>query len=66
MRWKEVKGKVIRPNVECTNGIIHVVDTVFIDNSPPSQVFSGQISSFSPHGFVIVVSVAVTLSLHLF
>jgi hypothetical protein len=36
--WGEVKAKVIRPDQECTNGIIHVVDTVFIDNSPPWSV----------------------------
>jgi hypothetical protein len=28
----------VRPNIECTNGIIHTVDTVFIDDAPPWTV----------------------------
>jgi len=30
----EVRGKVVRPNAECTNGYVHIVDTVMIDDSP--------------------------------
>ena len=26
------QGKIIRPNIECTNGIIHLVDTVMMDD----------------------------------
>ena len=29
--WKERQAKVIRPNIECTNGIIHTIDSVMID-----------------------------------
>jgi len=29
-----VRGKVVRPNAECTNGYVHIVDTVMIDDSP--------------------------------
>ena len=36
--WKETTGKVVRPNIECTNGIIHTVDTVMIDDAPPWAV----------------------------
>ena len=36
--WMETSGKVIRPNIECTNGIIHTVDTVMIDDAPPWSV----------------------------
>ena len=35
MTWKEKQAKVIRPNIECTNGIIHTIDTVMIDDAPP-------------------------------
>ncbi len=39
MSWGEkVTAKVLRPNVECTNGIIHLVDHVFIDDAPPWTV----------------------------
>lgn len=34
----KIKGKVVRPNIECTNGYIHLVDTVMIDDSPPWSV----------------------------
>lgn len=30
----QVRGKVVRPNGECTNGYVHVVDTVMLDDSP--------------------------------
>ena len=33
--WKEKQARVIRPNIECTNGIIHTIDTVMIDDAPP-------------------------------
>ena len=29
---------MIRPNIECTNGIIHTIDTVMIDDAPPWAV----------------------------
>ena len=35
MTWKEKQARVIRPNIECTNGIIHTIDTVMIDDAPP-------------------------------
>ena len=35
-----VRGKVIRPNIECTNGYIHLVDTVMIDDAPPYAVIA--------------------------
>lgn len=33
-----IKGKIVRPNIECTNGYIHIVDTVMLDGSPPWSV----------------------------
>ncbi len=39
-RRSEIQAKVIRPNVECTNGILHIVDKVFIDEAPPWTVGS--------------------------
>ena len=35
-----VRGRVVRPNIECTNGMIHLVDTVMIDDAPPYQVIA--------------------------
>merc|ERR1712062_667305 len=34
-----VKGRIVRPNIECTNGYIHIVDTVMLDDSPPWLTF---------------------------
>jgi len=41
--WLDRKGEKVtataaRPNVECMNGIIHVIDRVFIDDAPPWTV----------------------------
>ena len=38
MTWNEKQARVIRPNIECTNGIIHTIDTVMIDDAPPWAV----------------------------
>jgi len=38
--WQGVKAKIIRPNIEVTNGYIHLVDTVLIDDSPAWSVLS--------------------------
>ena len=32
---EKVRGKIVRPNIECTDGYIHLVDTAMLDNSPP-------------------------------
>ena len=42
MTWNKIQAKSIRPNIECTNGIIHLVDTVLIDDSPPWVVGAAQ------------------------
>ena len=54
--WKEVKAKVIRPNMECTNGIIHMIDTVLIDDAPPWEVGGAGGHAYSV--FVLIVSLA--------
>ena len=41
VKWREVQGRVVRPNIECTNGYIHLVDTAMLDDSPPWTVASG-------------------------
>ena len=28
MEWEDVQAKLIRPNLECTNGYIHIIDRV--------------------------------------
>ena len=59
VKWRETTTKVVRPNVECTNGIIHLVDKVFIDNSPPWTVGkASQIASSS----LLLTALALILS----
>ena len=61
----EVRGKVVRPNGECINGYVHVVDTVMIDDSP---VWAVAQSSTTPSQMVsnnfILLTLASTLALH--
>lgn len=32
---EKVRAKVIRPNIECTDGYIHLIDTAMLDDAPP-------------------------------
>jgi len=41
-KCKGIKGRIVRPNIECTNGYIHIVDTVMLDDSPPWAVGGGR------------------------
>jgi hypothetical protein len=43
----KIQGRVVRPNIECTNGYIHLVDTVMLDASPPWTVASGAPAAFA-------------------
>ena len=53
-----VKGKIVRPNIECTNGYIHIVDTVMLDDSPPWLV--GGVPAGVPWGSGILVLAVLT------
>ena len=61
MSWNEKSGKVIRPNIECTNGIIHTVDTVMIDDAPPWQVGAASTTSWSASAIMISLLVLLRL-----
>ena len=58
-----VRGKVIRPNIECTNGYIHLVDTVMIDDAPPyaviANVASGLQNGVEKLFYIIVIGLIV-------
>jgi hypothetical protein len=58
--WKEIQGKVLRPNLECTNGYIHLVDTVMIDDTPPWAVGSAfkQQQHFGHLLLVLLISIS--------
>ena len=59
-----VRAKVIRPNIECTNGYIHLIDTVMLDDSPPYAVIANGQQQISSHAFSTIH--VFTLGLFLF
>jgi uncharacterized surface protein with fasciclin (FAS1) repeats len=32
IQWEDLEARIIRPNLECTNGYIHVIDKVMMKN----------------------------------
>ena len=54
--WNDVKAKVIRPNMECSNGIIHMIDTVLIDDTPPWTVGSDSNALAFNASYLILIS----------
>ncbi|XP_050311264.1 fasciclin-1 isoform X2 [Anthonomus grandis grandis] len=56
IQWRDLKVRVHRPNVECTNGIIHVIDFPFLQDGDirVSGSFSVQPTVLSIFGFFLV------------
>ena len=52
---------MIRPNIECTNGIIHTIDTVMIDDAPPWAV--GRAASGNARGLALVAAAACAVAI---
>ena len=44
MEWQGEVARVVRPNLECTNGYIHVIDNVLMSDSDVT-VSGGMMSS---------------------
>ena len=59
--WNEKQARVIRPNIECTNGIIHTIDTVMIDDAPPWAV--GRAASGNARGLALVAAAACAVAI---
>jgi len=60
----KIKGKIVRPNIECTNGYIHLVDTVMMDESPPWTVLAAS-SAVSATSSTTLLLILPLLILHL-
>ena len=60
--WNQIQGKVIRPNLECTNGYIHMVDTVMFDDLPPWAVGSAP-KNLHHFNFLVLIITALALTL---
>lgn len=52
---EKVQAKVVRPNIECSDGYIHLIDTAMIDDTPPWTVVASQSASISPHFLLIIL-----------
>jgi len=60
----KIKGKIVRPNIECTNGYIHLVDTVMMDDSPPWTVLAASTAASSTYSTALLLILPL-LILHL-
>lgn len=56
IHWKGERIQVFRPNVECTNGIIHVIDYPFLkeDDIVVSSAVNGHV--FLPHIILLLAA----------
>ena len=58
-----VRAKVVRPNIECTNGYIHLIDTVMLDDAPPYTVIANKATGASAYYTKLLCSFQLTLFL---
>ncbi|XP_076656485.1 fasciclin 1 Fas1 domain-containing isoform X1 [Halictus rubicundus] len=56
IQWNNLQIRVFRPDVECTNGIIHVIDGVFLKDSDVRVKGSASVISLAPHLIMILVA----------
>lgn len=61
VEWQGEWIHVFRPDVECTNGIIHVIDAVFLKESDVRVTRSPSVPLMAPH-LTIILSVAMLFS----
>ncbi|XP_025602312.2 fasciclin-1 isoform X3 [Athalia rosae] len=56
VEWQNEWIRVFRPDVECTNGIIHVIDAVFLKDSDVRVTGSASLATFGPHLVMILIA----------
>ncbi|XP_046418029.1 fasciclin-1 isoform X1 [Neodiprion fabricii] len=56
VQWQNEWIHVFRPDVECTNGIIHVIDGVFLKDSDVQVNGSASLATFGPHLIMILIA----------
>ena len=57
----KVRGKAVRPNIECTDGYIHMVDTVMFDDTPPWAVIASKAANYSQKNCQIILLMVLLL-----
>lgn len=48
--------RVFRPDVECTNGVIHVIDGVFLKDSDVRVTGGASLATVAPHLIMILIA----------
>ncbi|XP_011641357.1 fasciclin-1 isoform X2 [Pogonomyrmex barbatus] len=56
VEWEGKKIRVIRPDVECTNGIIHVINGVFLKDSDVRVTGGASLATLAPHLIMILIA----------
>lgn len=56
VEWEGKRIRVIRPDVECTNGIIHVINTVFLKDSDVRVTGGASLATLAPHLIMILIA----------
>ncbi|CAK9816421.1 FAS1 [Anthophora plagiata] len=56
IEWKGNWIRVFRPDVECTNGIIHVIDAVLMKESDVWVTGTASLASLAPHLIMILIA----------
>ena len=59
VEWEDVKAKLIRPNLECTNGYIHIIDRVIMKRRDVTLIAKAGKAETMP----IVVAIAIVAAL---
>ena len=60
---KSVRAKVVRPNIECTDGYIHIIDTALIDDAPPWTILANQVQKLQTPSILIIMTILSVLAL---
>ncbi|XP_014486639.1 PREDICTED: fasciclin-1 isoform X2 [Dinoponera quadriceps] len=56
VEWQGEWIRVFRPDVECTNGIIHVMDKVFLKDSDVRVTGGASLATLAPHLIMILIA----------
>lgn len=56
VEWEGKRIRVIRPDVECTNGIIHVINAVFLKDSDVRVTGGASLATLAPHLIMILIA----------
>ena len=56
IEWEDLTARIIRPNMECSNGMIHVIDKVILKERDITLAFSNSPGSIVNSIFVTMLA----------